>query len=128
MTLPIFKEPPSLFPDNAQTLARMAFCGHLLNAVPDSPGASKFSGKLFPMRIFRVARPQSEFWHEIFFSRHEFLTKNASKFFLKFLSLDFVGPKKIPQNSPQISLPNIFREVLHGVGADGVGVKFPFLQ
>ena len=86
---------------------------------------AKWSGKFQIQRgvtergvfaFVKVARLQSEFWHEIFFLRGtNFLTKNAPKFPPKFLSLCFVGPKKIPQNSRQIShqisLPKIKKKI-----------------
>ena len=51
----------------------------------------------------RVARLQNKVGTKVFFQGTNFLMKNAPKLSPKFLSLDFVAPKRIPQNSHQIS-------------------------
>ena len=56
-------------------------------------------------QFVKVARLQSEFWHERCFRATNFLTKNAPKFCPKCLSLYFVGQKN-PAKFPQYFPPN----------------------
>ena len=53
-----------------------------------------------------MARLQSEFWHEHFLGATNFVTKNAPKFTLNFLSLYFVGPKKSPPKKQKEMFPS----------------------
>ena len=69
-----------------------------------------FELRKFPqLYIVKVARLQSEFFTKDFFRATNFLTKNAPKCPLKFLSLYFVGqkknPGKVPPNFP-LNFPN----------------------
>ena len=78
----------------------------LLFCCSSSRGVEPVVEEVVNLEVFsvRVALLQNELWHEIFFSRHEFPTKNARKYSPNCLSLYFVGPKnptKFPPNFPQ---------------------------
>ena len=94
------------------------------------------AGGNFEVHNFRLARLQSEFWHERFFwGATNFLTKNAPIFSPIFLSLYFAGPKKsrkipakFPTKFPSKKSKNIHRRASAGAHPkmrNFMGMGFP---